>query len=141
MDDTDQLVQEALTLVPPGVEVPIDFMPSDYDEDWVVEDFKQQGCGCKLWKGKPCSGQFCTLYVKLSRLNFTELTTHELDLVIMGQLLANNNNSLTVVTESRHQLMERKKAYTTFYHQGRRVCPTMFRFLHRIGTKRLKNLA
>ena len=81
------------------------------------------------------------LYVKVTRLNFSELTTEQLDLVIMGQLIANSSTSDTVVTESRHKATERRKAYTRHFHQGRPICPAMFRFLHRIGTKRLKNIA
>ncbi len=66
--DTEQLVQEALGLVPTGVEVPVDFRSSDIDEECVVEDFMQAGCG-----GKEAHAQKC-LYVKASRLIFSELT-------------------------------------------------------------------
>ena len=59
----------------------------------------------------------------------------------MGQLIANSSTSDTVVTESRHKATERRKAYTRHFHQGRPICPVMFRFLHRVGTKRLKNIA
>ena len=141
VDDNEHLVQEALRQVPPWADVEVDFRQLDIDEDSVVEDFMRESCGCKKWDGKPCSGQFHPLYVKVTRLNFSELTTEQLDLVIMGQLIANSSTSDTVVTESRHKATERRKAYTRHFHQGRPICPAMFRFIHRIGTKRLKNIA
>ena len=100
-----------------------------------------ESCGCKKWNGKPCSGQFDPMYVRATRLNFRELTNEQLDMAIMGQIIANSDSSETVFTESRHQATTRKKAYTRNSHQGRPICPVMFRFLHGIGTKRLKNLA
>ena len=141
VDDTDSLVEEALRLIPAEADVEVEFRPMDYDEDWVVEDFMGESCGCKKWNGKPCSGQFDPMYVRATRLNFRELTNEQLDMAIMGQIIANSDSSETVFTESRHQATTRKKAYTRHSHQGRPICPVMFRFLHGIGTKRLKNLA
>ena len=91
--DTQELVNEALRRVPS--DVLIELRPCDIEEDKVVEDFMSKGCGCKKWNGKACSEQFSIDYVKQLRVNIRELTTSELDLVIMGQLMANSNTSAT----------------------------------------------
>ena len=69
VDDNECLVQEALRQVPPWADVEVDFRQLDIDEDSVVEDFMRESCGCKKWDGKPCSGQFHPLYIKMTRLN------------------------------------------------------------------------
>ena len=99
-----------------------------------------KGCGCKKWNGKACSEQFSIDYVKQLRVNIRELTTSELDLVIMGQLMANSNTSDTTSIDQRHKSTERKKPYTCHLHQSKVICQVMFMFFHGIGTKRLKNI-
>lgn len=74
------------------------------------------------------------------RLSCAELTRSELDLVILGQLLAFTNNSPGVVTTSRHARGERQCSSTSYFHQGKQVCVKMFRMLHSIGEKRFKHL-
>ena len=61
-------------------------------------------------------------------------------MAIMGQLAAFVNTGSQVSTAARHKEGERKKAYTSFFHQGKPVCSRTFQFLHGIGIKRLKNL-
>ena len=98
------------------------------------------GCGCHKLKGSPCSRQFSLSYFEEFRASCAELTPAELDMVIMGQLMAGLNTSDIVSTLARHKEDDREKCYTTFTHQGKPVCLKMFRFLHGIGEKRLKNL-
>ena len=100
-----------------------------------------KGCGCQKWKGKPCSHQFTASYIREIRLSLRDLTRSQLDLHIQAQLMAFSNTSSCVVMDSRHQEAGRKKSYTTYYHQGKEICQVMFRFLHCIGTTRLKNIA
>ncbi len=69
-----------------------------------------------------------------------ELPHDDLDLLILGQLLAFTNNSDTVSIESRHSATAHVRAYCSYYHQGKPVCLRTFLFLHSIGSKRLKNL-
>ena len=98
------------------------------------------GCGCHKLKVTPCSRQFSLSYVEEFRASCAELTPAELDMVIMGQRMAGMNTSDIVSTLARHKEDDREKCYTTFTHQGKPVCLKMFRFLHGIGEKRLKNL-
>ena len=62
-----------------------------------------------------------------------ELSRNDMDMALLGQIMAFTNCSEGVVVTSKHKSAERKKAYTTFLHQGEPVCAKMFRFLHAVG--------
>ena len=102
----------------------------------MVARFASAGCGCS----KKCSSQFSVNYVRDIRAQCYDLTHSELDMVLLGQLMASTNTSQKVVVESGHLEAERKRSYTTFYHAGKVVCGKTFSFLHTVGSKRLKNL-
>jgi len=68
------------------------------------------------------------------RCQVAELTHDELDLVVMGQVMAGCFAGET----SSHRGQERGKSYTVFYHQGVKVCQKTFLFLHGIGYKAIK---
>ena len=139
--DTEQLVQEAMERVPFGNgDVPIELRPIDLDEDRLVECFMDAGCGCTKWNGKPCSGRFEVSYIKETRLSFKALTSKELDMVLIGQLIASSNMSKTTDSSLRNTEHDRQKPYTCHFHQGKAVCRKMFIFLHAISKKRLYNV-
>lgn len=69
-----------------------------------------------------------------------ELSHDELDMVLLGQLMASRNDSDHVVVESHHLERERQKKYTTFHHTGKIVCGKTFQFSHTVGRKRVYNL-
>lgn len=138
--DTEFLVQEAMTRLPSRGEVLLDLRPSDVAENHFVEEFMSHGCSCKRWGGKACSLQFTEEYVTEIRMSLKELTTSELDLVIMGQLIAFTKTGNTT-SNNKHIPQERKRGHTTYYHQGKVVCQDVFRLLHGIGMKRLKNVS
>ncbi len=117
-----------------------DALPSETQEKQVVTDFMRSGCGCKLWQGNCCSEQFSQSYVESARLNCFGLSNTELDMVILGQIMANSNLSPTTSTVSRNAPSPRQKKYTKYFHEGSAICLPMFRFLHGIGAMRLKNL-
>ena len=130
-----------MSRLPPGAEVSLDLRPCDIDEDRVVEDFMRRGCSCRKWGGKPCSEHFSVDYLRETRLSFKDLTREQLDLILMGQLIATTNTS-TITKESRHQPQMRKHGYSTgHFHQGNAICAEMFRFIHGIGEKRLRNIS
>ena len=141
--DTEFLVAEAMRRLPPGMEVSLELRPCDIDEDQVVEEFMRRGCSCTKWGGKACSRQFTTEHVKATRLSMKELTTSQLDLVLMGQLMATTNTCDTTITDKKHhQSHQRKRDYTTgHWHQGKQICVEVFKFLHGIGGKRLRNVS
>ena len=139
--DTEERVQEALQgLHTPASVVTITNHPTDIEENVTISTFMSTGCGCRKAKGAPCFRQFSLSDVEEFRASCAELTRAELDMVIMGQLMAGMNSSEIVSTTARHKDDDREKCYTTFTHQGKPVCVKMFRFLHGVGEKWLKNL-
>lgn len=105
-------------------------------EEELVAQFASAGYGCS----KKCSHQFSLAYIRNMRAQCNDLAHNELDMVLLGQLVAATNTSEKVVVESGHLERKRQKAYSTFYHASKGVREKTFRFLHTIGNKRLKNL-
>ena len=139
--DTEERVQESLQgLRTVASVVTITSQPTDTEEEVAVSTFMSTGCRCHKVKGASCYRQFSLSYVEEFRASCSELTPAELDMVIMGQLAAAMNTSETVSTTARHKDDDREKCYTSFSHQGKPVCVRIFRFLHRVGERRLKNL-
>ena len=93
-------------------------------EKELISTFTSTGCGCT----KRCSCQFAVEHVTSVRASCAEV------------LMASLNTSSTVSIVGRHKEDECKKAYTSFFHQGKPVCARMFRFHHGVENKRLKNL-
>ncbi len=113
----------------------------DIEEKELVKAFLGAGCGCQLWEQRCCSLQFSVKHVEEVRSQCASLSRNELDMVLLGQIMAASNTSNIVVATSGHQMTNRIKAYTRYSHQGLNVCAVMFRFLHGVGTTRIKNLA
>ena len=118
-------------------DVQLELRPCDAIEEQLVTQFAMAGCGCN----KKCSSQFSADYFRDMRAQCYDLSHSDLDMVLLGQLLASTNSSDSVVVTSGHLEQERKKNYTTYHHAGKVVCGKTFRFLHTVGNKRLKNLA
>ena len=101
--DTEERVQEALQgLHRVASVVTITSRPTD-TEEVTVSTFMTTGCGCRKVKGAPCFQQFSLSYIEEFRASCVELTPAELDMVIMGQLMAGMNTSDTVSTIARHK--------------------------------------
>ena len=121
-------------------------LPTDELEHELVAQFMTSGCGCTKARGTQCCNQFTREYVTSARETCAELTHSELDMAILRQLTAGTNTSSSLSTgmlstgRAHHTETERKRVYTDYFHQGKPVCHKMFRFLHNIGEKRLKNL-
>ena len=135
--DTNERVSEALRNVHSiADEITITDLHTDLVEGDFVSNFMSVGCGCV----KRCWRQFSLEYVTSVRSGCTELTRGELDMAILGQVMASTNTRAMVSTVARHREAERQRSHTSFSHQGKAVCTRMFLFLHTIGMKRLKNL-
>ena len=48
-----------------------------------------KGCGCKLHDGKQCSDLFTRGHYEDTQDQMTEVTKEQVDLVILGQIMAN----------------------------------------------------
>ena len=113
----------------------------DIDERATVTTLMETTCGCKKGiRSKPCSSQFSTDHVMSVRVSCSELTRSELDMVVMGQMMAGMNDDTTTNSMSRHRAKVRQRVAITFHHQGKQICERMFRFLHTLGETRYKNL-
>ena len=131
---TEEQVHEALGNLSSANDIRVELRPCDTTEEGLLATFTSVGCGCS----KKCSSQFSLSYIRDMRAQCYELSHNELDLVLLGQLVASTNTSEMVVVDSGHLGKERKKAYRTFHHAGKIVCGKTLRFLHTIGSKRLK---
>ena len=93
------------------------------DEEACIQDFVVKGCGCDIGPSRSqCSRLFPIEHYRSIRSTFAELSHDELDLVVMGQVMAHTFQSTSVVGHHNSSPTERKITYTHFYHQGHRVC-------------------
>ena len=85
-----------------------------------------------------CSTKFSVKHY-LARANSQQLDRKELDMAVMGQVMAFTFcNQLQNTTQYRHRPKQRERNTSMFYHNGVRVCKNTFLFLHDIGNFRLK---
>lgn len=99
------------------------------------DEDNQFGCKCKA----SCVRQFSKEQLLSHKLNCLELSTKELDLVVVSKLQALcNTDELTVGNHRKPK--ERRKAYTNYLHCGKEICRDLFLNLHCLGKERLTNL-
>ena len=81
----------------------------DIDERASVTAMLETTCGCKKGLGSnPCSTQFSSDHLLLVRASRCELTRSELDMVVMGQLMAGLDDTSKTNTHSRNREKERQ---------------------------------
>lgn len=117
---------------------------NEFNEDDPVEQtcktFMEQTCGCTMGtKGSPCSSLFPLKYYVARKQQVAELTSKELDLLIMGSLMSVVNTQ-DDIKDGRHKLSKRKRTFCCFQIDGQRVCQVTYRFLLGIGNHRLKSI-
>ena len=93
----------------------------DKEEEKRVTEFVTNGCGCK----GSCSALFSREHYTTMRADASALTWGELNMVVMGEVMA------LTVTGSRNKT-------TLFYHHGHRVCRKTFLFLHGLGKRKFE---
>ena len=107
--------------------------PLDTEEERLIREFARHGCSCDYGKDRsPCCKSFTEEHYLSLRCAFSEMTHDELDLFIMGQIMATchqSPHSDSADKTEKHNVMH-------FYHQGKRVCQQTFLFLHNVGIKR-----
>ena len=115
--------------------VPPDPVCLEIEENQCVQSFVLCGCGCQLWGGKSCTGQFSFDHFFEFRGQCKELTRAELDMALIGQLNAFTFSSEQTAraTTHRHPSDGRQRAYTVFWHCGLKVCRKTFLFVHMIS--------
>ena len=60
----------------------------DATEEEKIRSFVEQGCGCRLAENGPCSRLFTLKYYQEIRNNVAELSWGELNMVLMGEVMA-----------------------------------------------------
>ena len=116
-----------------------DFLEIHASEKTRVEKFYEETCQCKLAADeKPCSTTFKIDDFVDRRNNCSELSSTELDLVILGAIQC----SLNCYKTSTSGRTEKNRQYTRmgyFYH-GQRICMRTFLFLHCLHRNRFYSL-
>lgn len=102
---TEEQVHEALGNLSSANDIRVELRPCDTTEEGLLATFTSVGCGCS----KKCSSQFSLCYIRDMRAQCYELSHNELDLVLLGQLVASTNTSDMVVVDSGHLGKERKR--------------------------------
>ena len=106
----------------------------------LIPTFMTSTCGCKKQvENHAAVSSLWSEYLTSVRASCLELSHGELDMTIMGQLVAGINISPTVSVAARHKEVDREM-YTALFHQGEPVSLRMFQFIHTVGKKRLRNL-
>ena len=82
--------------------------------------FWDSTCNCTTYKGGPCNRAFSIEYIRSIRDQCLSLDHQSLDLVLMGQLMANLRRS-TSLTDRTHSNKQREGEHTPYYHQGIKV--------------------
>ena len=141
-EDQDEEVQELTAAEIVSSEFPEEVIGSsgvfdqrelDVTEEAMIQQYSKDGCDCNLGPRKmPCCGSITVEHFRSLCSQMSELTHDELDLVVMGQVMAASFQASTF------RDIERSRSYTAFFHCGGRVCQKTFLFLHTIGYGRFK---
>ena len=116
--------------------VPTEFREIDFRDVEKVEEFCRGGCGCST----NCASAFTQKHYLATRGNAQQLERKELDMAVMGQVMAFTFCSQVPqnISKHRHQVKQRERNASAFYHNGLRVCKRTLLFLRDIGDFRLK---
>ena len=100
--------------------VPTEFREIDFRDAEKVEEFCRGGCGCLT----NCASAFTQKHYLATRGNAQQLERKELDMAVMGQVMAFTFCSQVPqnISKHRHQVKQRERDAAAFYHNGLRVC-------------------
>ena len=145
-DEEEEPAREELTaeeIVQAGVaggqldvaSVPIDQHELDVKEEQLIQAFVRDGCKCDLGPNhSPCSTSITVDHYRSVRCQMADLEHNELDLVVMGQVMAGCFSAETFRKQERSTC----RSFTVFHHNGTRICQKTFLFLHTMGYTRFK---
>lgn len=116
-----------------------EFSEVDKSEHAKVEAFISESCGCTQGdQGKPCSSAIQTEDIIECRNNCFELSSTELDLVILGTIHSSLN--CDEVSNSGRTEKKRQRTRMPFYFHNHRICLKTFLFMHRLHKTRFYSL-
>ena len=91
----------------------------DVEERRKVDDFFEQGCGCKLFDGRQCCYAFSREHICSIRDQCSSLDRSALNNILFGHMATVRSSEKA---ESRgHLTKEREKIASFFFHEGRKV--------------------
>ena len=112
---------------------------TDMTEKAKVDTFFANTCNCKFGEDeKACSRSLSLDDFFDSRNNCHELSSTELDLVILGAIQSSLNCNEVSVSGRSHK--HRKQPRMAFYYHGKRICKKTFLFLHCLNKNRFCSL-
>ena len=145
--DTSEDVCESLVTMendfegPTSIEIEFESSAEDAKEKQVLDDFFQTTCDCKCGpQKKACSTQFSRDVVERYRANCHQLTSAQLDLVVMAQLSASRTHKDCIPSTYKGN-PSTFRPHTSFSFHGIRICQDMFLFLHVMSHRRLETLS
>ena len=105
--------------------------------DDIVTQFMTSGWGCKKARGTQFYQQFTHEYVTSVGQSCAELTHSELDMTILGQIVASVNTSGTVsIIKAHHKEADHERGTVVSLTKASEYATRCFdRFLHGIGVK------
>ena len=104
-----------------------------------VEKLISDSCNCKFGDGRQvCSTTIPLDDICVSRNNCHELSSTELDLIVLGASQSSLNFS--EVSESGRSERKRERTRMTFYFHGKRICKEAYLFLHCISRTKFCSL-
>ena len=104
----------------------------DMSDVELCEKFCRLTCGCKKANGKPCSTLFPPEHFCDIRTQAALLDHEQLDVILMGSLMATVLERENVV-DGRHKPIKRLKAHSSHMHHGYKVCKKTYSFLYGVG--------
>ena len=104
-----------------------------------MQAFAAKTCGCALGdNGDPCTSTIKIVDILDCRNNLPELSSTELDLVILGMIHCAIN--CDQVRDSGRAEKTRQRTRMPFYFQSHRICLKTFLFTHRLHKTRFNSL-
>ena len=100
--------------------VDLEMRENDIAESKMVDEFVENGCGCRLYDGKECSSAFTRDHMSLIRDQCLSLTRAELRNVLFGHVMATVRTSADV-DNPRHPNKSRCRNTTSYMHEGQKV--------------------
>ena len=113
----------------------IELRENEIENDWPIEKAKKllrESYGCTLGpKGSPCSRQFPEEVVLYNLNNCLELSSDELDLVILANIQACTNTEI---------IGSKSKPRSSFYYQSQPICKDMFLHFYGLSYSHIRRL-
>ena len=141
------LPSQQLALPTPSSSHDVNQSGTTQDQPWILQqsaelskcrEFVRTTCGCTKASGNPCSTLFTEEHYTDLRAQASFLTHEQLDLVLLGSIMATVNTDEYRPTYTRHKPAKRQKMVTSYMHHGHHLCKATYNFLHGVGNHRVK---